>query len=107
MWVNDMYDANACSIHWRWNWMESWDWKTYEIKKAELLEKLVLVDMINYPIKWSVTISDELFDWSYVEWTVFALYCHSGWSSWYLQSQIAPQLPQYKFVNITGWILSL
>jgi hypothetical protein len=66
-----------------------------------------LVDMINHPVKDSVKLSDELFNWDYEEWTVFALYCHSWGSSWYLQSQLTPQLPQYNFVNISGGIMSL
>lgn len=105
--VNDLYDSNACNIMWRNNGLESWTWEQYEIKKNELLDKVVLVDMIWHPIKDSIVISDSLFDWSYPEWTVFALYCHSWWSSWYLQMQLAPQMPQYKFVNISGWILAL
>lgn len=106
MWIFDMYDSNACSIFGRWNGLESWTWEQYDIKKDELLDKLVLVDMIRYPIPGSVPISDSLFDGSYPEWTVFALYCHSGWSSGYLQMQLAPQLSQYQFVNISGGIMA-
>jgi hypothetical protein len=42
--------------------MESWTWEQYNIKKNELFEKLVLVDMINHPVKDSVKLSDELFN---------------------------------------------
>lgn len=105
--VKDLYDENACSILWRNNWLESWSWEEYDFKKLQLLDKLVLVDMIGYKVKDSVIISDELFDWSYPEWTVFAFYCHSWWSSAYLQMQLAPQMPQYKFVNISWWIMAL
>ena len=107
MGVWDLFDSNACSIMWRWNGMESWSWEQYNIKKDELFDKLVLVDMIWQPIKNSVVISDELFDGSYPDWTVFAFYCHSGGSSWYLQMQLAPQMPQYTFVNIAWGIMSL
>jgi len=105
--VNDLYDSGACNIMWRNNWLESWTWEQYDIKKTELLDKLVLVDMIGHSMKDSVVISDELFSWAYPDGTVFALYCHSGWSSWYLQMQLTPMMPQYIFVNIIGWILSL
>jgi len=105
--VSDMYNSNACSIFGRWNGLESWTWEEYEIKKTNLWDKLVLVDMIGHPIKDSVQISDELFNWNYPKWTIFALYCHSWGSSWYLQSQIAPQMSEYTFVNMSWWIMSL
>lgn len=107
MWINDMYDANACSIFGRWNWLESWTWKEYKQKKDELWDKIVLVDMIWHPLEWSIEASDELFDWRYPKWTIFALYCHSWWSSWYLQKQLTPIMPQYVFINIKWWILAL
>ena len=108
MWITDSYDPNACMIGWRNNWLESWSWDKYHKQKEKLWDKLVLVDMIWHPVKDSVPISNELFQpWNKPEWTVFALYCHSWGSSWYIQAQLAPQLPMYKFVNITGGIMSL
>lgn len=107
MWVKDMYDQNACSIFGRNNWCEVWTWQEYAIKKEELKDLLVLVDMINHPIDWSIAISDELFNWKYKDWTTFALYCHSWGSSAYLQKQLIPIFPQYRIINIKGWILAL
>jgi hypothetical protein len=51
-----------------------------------------------------VPISNELFDGRYPEGTYFALYCHSGGSSGYVQMQLKPQLPQHHFINIAGGI---
>jgi hypothetical protein len=108
MWITVQYDPNACMIGGRNNWLESWTWDEYEKQKKVLWDKLVLVDMIGHPVMDSVQISNELFaPWNKPEWTVFALYCHSWGSSWYIQSQLAPQLPMYKFVNLAGWIMSL
>ena len=108
MWITDSYDPNACMIGWRNNGLESWTWDEYEKQKEILWDKLVLVDMIGHPVKDSVQISNELFaPGNKPEWTVFALYCHSGGSSWYIQTQLAPQLPMYKFVNIAGGIMAL
>lgn len=107
MWIFDMFTSDACNISGRNNWLESWSWEEYEVKKKELSDKIVLVDMIWQPLEWSVTISDELFSWEYPAGTIFALYCHSGWSSWYLQKQLSPQLSQYTFVNIKWGIMSL
>jgi hypothetical protein len=107
MWITDKITANACNIFWRNNWLESWSWDEYNEKKKVLWDSIVLVDMINHPLPDSVAISNELFDPSNKpEWTIFALYCHSGGSSWYIQSQLAPQLPMYTFVNISGGIMS-
>lgn len=106
MWIFDMFDSNACSIHWRNNGLEAWTWDEYYEKKKEFWEKIVLVDMINHPVDDSVIISDKLFSWIYPEGTIFALYCHSGWSSWYLQKQLVPAMPMYTFVNIKWGILS-
>jgi len=108
MWITETYDPNACMIWGRNNGLESWSWDEYEKQKEILWDKLILVDMINHPIKDSVVISNELFTpWNKQEGTVFALYCHSGGSSWYIQGQLAPQLPMYKFVNIAGGVMSL
>lgn len=106
MWIFDMFDSNACSIQGRNNWLEAWTWDKYEEKKKELWEKVVLVDMINHPVAGSVVISDKLFSGIYPEGTIFALYCHSGWSSWYLQKQLAPAMSIYQFVNIRWGIMS-
>jgi len=107
MWITDSYDPNACSIGWRNNWLENWTWDEYRKQKEKLWDQIVLVDMINHPLPDSVPISNELFDPSNKPaWTIFVLYCHSGWSSWYIQMQLAPQLPMYKFVNISGGIMT-
>ena len=107
MGITESYDPNACSIWGMNNGMESWNWDEYKTQKEKFGEQIVLVDMINHPVEDSVTITNELFDPSNKpEWTVFALYCHSGGSSWYVQMQLTPQLPMYKFVNIAGWIMA-
>lgn len=105
--IFDLFDQNACSIWGKNNGLESWTWEEYKEKKHDLGNKIVLVDMINHPIEWSIPISDELFSGKYPEWTIFVLYCHSWWSSWYLQMQLAPQIPQYTFVNMLWGIMSL
>lgn len=106
MWIFDLFNKDACNISGRNNWLESRTWFQYEEKKKELWDKLILVDMIGKPVAWSIPISDKIFSWEYSEWSIFALYCHSGWSSWYLQSQLAPKMPQYTFVNIKWGIMS-
>ncbi|MDD5212865.1 MAG: hypothetical protein PHG82_00345 [Candidatus Gracilibacteria bacterium] len=106
MGIFDMFDSNACSIQGRNNGLEAWTWDEYDEKKKELGEKVVLVDMINHPVAGSVVISDKLFSGIYPEGTIFALYCHSGGSSGYLQKQLAPAMPMYQFVNIRGGIMS-
>jgi len=106
MWISDMFKQNACNISGRNNGLESWTWEEYEKKKEDLGEKLILVDMIGHPLKWSVAISDKIFSWMYPAWTIFALYCHSGWSSGYLQMQLAPKMANYSFINIKWGIMS-
>ena len=105
--IFDMFDSNACSIWGRNNGLESWTWDEYNKQKEIHWDKMLLVDMIWHPIEWSITISDELFSGKYPEGTIFVLYCHSWGSSWYLQMQLAPQMPQYKFVNMKWWIMNL
>lgn len=56
--------------------------------------------MIRHPILDSVPISDEMFAGAYPEGTTFALYCHSGGSSGYLQMQLAPKMRQFTFINM-------
>lgn len=107
MWVFDMFTKDACNIFGRNNGLESWTWEEYQSKKKELGDSLVLVDMIRHPVKDSVTLSDDLFSGKYPDGTVFALYCHSGWSSGYLQMQLAPQMAHYTFINIKWGIMSL
>ncbi len=107
MWVFDMFTQDACNISGRNNGLESWTWKEYQSKKKELWKNLVLVDMIRHPVEGSIPLSDELFSWKYPDGTIFALYCHSGWSSGYLQMQLAPKMSQYTFINIQWGILSL
>jgi len=107
MWIVESYDPNACNISGMNNGMESWSWEQYRTQKEKFGDQIVLVDMINHPVEDSVTITNELFDPSNKPaGTVFCLYCHSGGSSWYVQMQLTPQLPMYKFVNISGWILA-
>ncbi|MDD2487788.1 MAG: hypothetical protein PHS92_05480 [Candidatus Gracilibacteria bacterium] len=107
MQISDMFSKDACSIFGRNNGLESWNWDEYEIRKKELGDGIVLVDMIGHPVKGSVEISDRMFSGIYPDGTIFALYCHSGGSSGYLQMQLSPKLPQYVFVNIKGGIMSL
>jgi len=108
MWIVESYDPNACNIAGFNNGLESWTWEQYKTQKEKFGDQIVLVDMINHPVEGSVPITNELFaPWNKPDWTVFALYCHSGGSSWYVQMQLAPQLPMYKFVNISGGIMSL
>jgi len=108
MWIVESYDPNACNIAGFNNGLESWTWEQYKTQKEKFGDQIVLVDMINHPVEDSVAITNELFaPWNKPDWTVFALYCHSGGSSWYVQMQLAPQLPMYKFVNIAGGIMSL
>lgn len=105
--IFEYFSPNTCNPLWRNNWLESWNKEVYFQKKEEFWDKIVLVDMINHPIDWEkcVPISNEMFDsWEYLEWTIFVLYCHSWWSSWYVQKQLAPKFPQYQFVNLAWWI---
>ena len=107
MWITESYDPNACSIWGMNNWLTNWSWEEYREQKEQLWDKVVLVDMINHPLPDSVAISNELFDPSNKpEWTIFALYCHSWGSSWYIWMQLTNQLPMYRFVNISGGIMS-
>jgi hypothetical protein len=67
--------------------------------------RVVLVDMINHPVEDAIPASNEIFtENKYPAWTYFCLYCHSGWSSGYVQMQLKPQLPQYTIINIDGGI---
>jgi len=106
--VFNLYSQDACDIRGK----QAKDKRTrteYFENKKQLEEqgtKVVLVDMINHPIENAIPISNELFfDQEHPEWTIFALYCHSGWSSWYVQMQLKPMLPQYQFVNIDWGII--
>lgn len=57
--------------------------------------------MIGHPVDGSTPISEEMFSGrAYPDGTIFALYCHSGGSSGYLQMQLVPKMSQYTFVNI-------
>lgn len=105
--IGEMFDPNACNIAGKKNTAYAWTWDEYKKQKESLWDKLVLVDMIKHPVLDSVSISEEMFADTYPDGTIFALYCHSGWSSGYLQMKITPQLPQYTFVNILGGIGAL
>ena len=96
----DLFDKNACNIFGRNNGLESWTWDEYHAKKTELGDRLVLVDMIGHPVEGSVSISERMFEGAYPDGTVFALYCHSGGTSGYFQMRMAPEKPQYAFVNV-------
>jgi rhodanese-related sulfurtransferase len=78
--------------------------------KKELEEQwiqVVLVDMIWHSVEWALPISNEMFtSGKYPKDTYFVLYCHSGWSSGYVQKQLKPQLPQYNFVNMDWGIMA-
>ena len=105
MWIFDMFNPNACSLEWRKS-LDVWTWEEYKENKEKLNEKVILVDMIWHPVNWSKEISDEMFSWIYPDWTIFALYCHSWGSSWYLQMQLSKMLDKYTFINIKWWILA-
>jgi len=104
--VNELFQKNACNIWARDKVKKKWSWDEYFEQKKKLEaegKKVVLVDMINQPIEDSIPISNEIFfDWRYPDGTTFCLYCHSGWASAYVQTQLEPQLPQYNFVNMVG-----
>jgi len=105
--VFDLFDPNACDIRGK-VWSDTWTWSDFFENKKNLKENwidTILVDMINHPVLDSVSISNELFfEKKYPKWTHFALYCHSWWSSGYVQKQLKPQLPEYVFINMEWWI---
>lgn len=106
--VASLYSADACDIRGKMS-TDRWTWTEYFKNKKKLESEwicVVLVDMINHPIEDAVPISNEMFSGNlYPEWTYFCLYCHSWWSSGYVQMQIQPQLPQYTIINIEGGIM--
>ncbi len=105
--VKKLFNSNACDLRGmqstsKWTWSEYFE--NRKILESEWIQ-VVLVDMIWQPVEWAVEISDELFFWAqYPEGTYFVLYCHSGWSSGYVQMQLTPTLPQYHFINMTWGI---
>lgn len=106
--VNDLFQENACNISGHNNTSDKWSWEEYFTNKKSLEnqgKQVVLVDMVNDIIEWAIHISNDLFfSGHYPEGTTFCLYCHSGGSSGYVAKQLQPQLPQYRFINITGWL---
>ncbi len=106
--IFNLFSPNACDIRGKKS-TDKWTWTEYFENKKELEAQwinVVLVDMINHPIEDSIPISNELFFGNkYPEWTYFILYCHSGWSSGYVQMQLKPQLPQYNIINMDGGII--
>jgi len=101
-----MFDKNSCNISGKFG-SDIWSWEEYFEYKKKYWDKIVLVDMIWQPIENSVPISNEMFfNKKYPDWTIFALYCHSGGSSGYVQKQLKNVLTQYKFINIAGGIWS-
>ena len=106
--VSSLYSPDACDIRGKQS-TDKWT-RTEYFKNKKKLEsewiRVVLVDMINHPIEGAVPISNEMFSGNiYPKGTYFCLYCHSGWSSGYVQMQLKPQLPQYTIINIDGGIL--
>lgn len=105
--VFDLFDKDACNLSGK-IWSDQRTWHQYFTHKETLKtqwKEVVLVDMVGYPIEWALPISNELFfDQTYPDWTYFALYCHSGGSSGYVQKQLKPKLPQYNFINLTWGI---
>lgn len=106
--ISSLYSPNACDIRGKQS-TDKWTWTEYFDNKKYLEAKwipVVLVDMINHPIEGAIPISNEMFTWNqYPQWTYFCLYCHSGWSSGYVQMQLKPQLPHYNIINIEWGIL--
>ena len=105
--VTSLYHENACDPR---GMASTKKWTRTEYRKnRKLLEsdgiQVVLVDMIRHPIEDAVEISNDLFFGNhYPDWTFFILYCHSGWSSGYVQMQLTPLLPQYNIINMSGGI---
>lgn len=106
--VFDLFSSDACDIRGKKS-TDRWTWTEY-FENKKILDShgvnVVLVDMINHPVEGALPISNELFFGNkYPDGTFFVLYCHSGWSSWYVQMQLKPALPQYTFVNLEGGII--
>lgn len=103
--INKLFNPNACSLGGQDS--EKWNWEEFHKKSKELREQNIqvyLVDMIEHPVPGSTPISNELFEEEHPDGTYFALYCHSGGSSGFLQKKLSPMYPQYHFVNILGGI---
>jgi len=101
----NMFDSNACSLNG--GGSSKWTWSQFYENKKKLTKEgveVLLVDMIRKPVPDSVAISNDLLDGRYADGTYFVLYCHSGGSSGYLQKQLTPKFPQYKFINMAGGI---
>ncbi len=105
--VKDLYNPQACDPRGRAS-KSVWTWSEYFQYKKELEEEwvqVVLVDMIGHPVEWAIAISNEMFFANqYPAGTHFVLYCHSGGSSWYVQMQLTPMLPQYTIINMAWGI---
>lgn len=104
--INTLFNSNACDPRGlasksKRTWIEYWENK--KILEAEW-HKVILVDMIHHPVENAVPISNELFAQLYPAGTYFVLYCHSWGSSWYVQMQLQPALPQYHIINMAGGI---
>jgi len=103
--VFDLFSTAACSLggagSLKWSWEEYYQ-KCKELKAEDV--SVVLVDMIKHPVSGSVPISNELFAGEHPDGTYFALYCHSGGSSGFLQKKLTVQFPKYNFVNMAGGI---
>jgi len=105
--IKELFNPNACDPRGmasknKWTRTEYFQYK--KTLESEWIQ-VVLVDMIWHPVEWAVEISNELFFWNhYPDGTYFVLYCHSGWSSGYVQMQLTPMLLQYKFINMAWGI---
>lgn len=105
--VKELFNPKACDPRWIAS-KRKWTRTEYRNNKSQLEAEgiqVVLVDMIGHPVENAVEISNELFfSNKYPEGTFFVLYCHSGGSSWYVQMQLTPLLPQYNIINMAGGI---
>ncbi len=104
--INELFDPNTCQI----SDDKAPNWTRFQyFQNKEKLEKegvkVILVDMINYPIENSIPASNELFfDQEYPDGTYFCLYCNSWCGLGSLQTKLKEELPQHHFINLTGGI---
>lgn len=101
--IHTLFEKNTCDIRGK-TGSDTRTWEEFFANK-EMLNKqwieVVLVDMIQYPVHNAVPISNELFmSNTYPHGTYFVLYCHSGWSSGYVQQQLKKAFPYYNTINM-------
>ena len=101
--VFKLFEKDACDIRGKFG-SDKRTWQEYFTNKKELESQwvqVVLVDMIGHPVDGSITISNDLFmGWTYPEGTYFILYCHSWWTSGYVQKQLKVMTPHYNVINM-------